>query len=101
MKKDKHETPVIFRRWPAKTGYGVIALFPAMPGTNDPHTCGSYEHVGQHSAADPQHVISATRSARPAEYRKLERELTSLGYRLRIYRRHRAAFLEARRAALK
>ena len=53
----------------------VIALFPDLPGTNDGFTCESYQHVGQHGAADPDHIVSVTRPATPAEYAPLMREL--------------------------
>ena len=68
-------TPVIFRKF--KTGE-VLALFPTLPGTNDPHTCQSYQHIGQHGAASAD--CSYTKPATPAEYADLLRELVSIGY---------------------
>jgi len=55
----------------------VIALFPDLPGTNDPRTCASYLHVGQHGSADYRAVIADTRPARVPEYESLRRELES------------------------
>lgn len=74
-------TPVIFRKW--KSGE-VIALFPQDPGTNDPATCMSYMHIGQHSAAHPDKVVSKTRAATEQEYHALLCELTAIGYDLQI-----------------
>ena len=71
------KTPVIFRKW---HNGDIIALFPAMPGTNDPCTCGSYEHVGQHGAAFPDTVITVTTPAKPQEYAELLSELRAIGY---------------------
>ncbi len=96
MKKDK--TPVIFRKWP---GGDVIALFPTELGTADPYTCSSYEHVGQHGAADPQDVISATKPASPGEYSDLLAELITRKYDdLQIYRRNLSSFLGKRATQL-
>lgn len=80
-------TDVIFRTWKGKDGGDVIALFPGLFGTSEPHTCSSYMHVGQHSSANPHLVIQATRPAKPHEYRDLARELRGRGYRLRIAHR--------------
>lgn len=75
------EVPVVFRVW--KDGHGqddVIALFPSLPGTTDPGTCSSYQHVGQHGSASYDGVMEATRAATPAEYADLQRELESNPY---------------------
>lgn len=86
------QTKVIFRKW-KHTG-DVIALFPEHPGTNDPNTCQSYEHVGQHGAADPDIVQGCTTRATPDEYRDLLNELTLIGYKsIRVVSRFtRAAY---------
>jgi hypothetical protein len=85
-------TTVIFRRWYRRQdGNGVIALFPdqAALGEHYPGMVGSFEHVGQHGAADYQGVISRTRLAKPAEYADLLKELESppYDYRLDVKRR--------------
>lgn len=110
FKQDDDITPVIFRM-PLKervrdtvTGKmywhqdGVIALFPAELGTDDPYTCSSYVHVGQHGSADPHYVINKTRAATPVEYADLKRELESepYGYRLKVYQKLQRTFLKAR-----
>lgn len=75
------ETLVVFRVF--KAGGDVVALFPEEPwsGNGD---CASYQHVGQHGAADYAHCIQISRPAKPGEYAPLQRELESIGYRLKI-----------------
>lgn len=65
----------------------MLALFPLAPEGRG--LCGSYQHVGQHGAAD---YAGCVRASRPADLdaddvRALVRELEGLGYRLRILRR--------------
>lgn len=98
--QDTEETPVVFRKYGARKGGEIIALFPTVLGTYDPYTCSSYVHVGQHGSADPRHVVNDTRPASPAEYEDLKRELEGapFGYRLKICRRLEPRFLEARKA---
>ena len=74
-------TPVIFRKW--KDDGTIMALFPYDLGTDSPYTCSSYEHVGQHGAADPRGCIQQTTPAKPAEYADLKAELEGLGYKLK------------------
>ena len=81
-------TVVIFRKWRAEPKT-VIALFPYEPGTPDPATCQSYEHMGQHGSADPSGVIYATRPATQEEYGSLRRELESAPYRYKLSVRFR------------
>lgn len=76
-------TVTVFRRWPSGE---ILALFPGLPGATG-YEVLSYEHTGQHSAADYQHCIAATRPATPAQYRPLARELRRIGYRLAIRQR--------------
>ncbi len=84
MTLDKQKTIVVFRKWPAAQGGDVIALFPELPGTyNANRDCLSYQHVGQHGAADLG-IVDSTRLATPAEYRALARELRQIGYNLDI-----------------
>jgi hypothetical protein len=81
-------TVVVFRKWYRRSdGNGVIALFPGLAWRNG--MVQSYEHVGQHGAADYAGVISRTRAAKPAEYAALLRELESepFNYRLDVRRR--------------
>jgi hypothetical protein len=69
---------VIFRRWKAGDGGGVIALFPDQPEGRG--RVNSYEHVGQHGAADYPGLLRRTKPAKPAEYKDLLRELKHIGY---------------------
>src|SRR3990167_7742944 len=65
-------TPVIFRKWPKSEGGDIIAIFPTEPGTNDPYTSSSYEHIGQHGSADPVGLVQRTKPATSAEYADLK-----------------------------
>jgi hypothetical protein len=69
---------VVFRVWP---NGDVIALFPDEPADNEGH-CMSYEHFGQHGAADYRHVSSQTRPATTEEAAELKAELENIGYKL-------------------
>lgn len=80
-------TVVVFRRWPASEGGDVLALFPMIDEGGG--RCASYQHVGQHSAADYGRVIDATRPADlgAADVLALRAELERIGYVLDIRRR--------------
>jgi hypothetical protein len=65
----------------------VFALFPLDPATADGWCCTCYQHIGQHSAADPMIARNRSRPATRAEAAPLARELRRIGYRLRIGRR--------------
>jgi hypothetical protein len=94
-------TPVIFRKWPKKEGGDVIALFPTLVGNMDPYTCTSYMQIGQHSSADPQEVVWATKPAKPAEYADLLEELKSIGYDdLVVYQKLQYRWIDERRKTL-
>ena len=80
METDNHKTKVIFRKF--KDG-DIIALFPEEPGTNDPQTCSSYMHIGQHCVADMA-IVPVTKIATADEYAALKEELESIGYNLEI-----------------
>ena len=89
-------TRVIFRKFldhqDTDYGDGVIALFPDEPGTNDPATCMSYMHTGQHGSASTRIIWGEPRVTRPAtpdEYADLKRELENppYEYRLRVIKR--------------
>ena len=100
--KDKEKTVVVFRKW--RKGYQVsplceiIALFPhlkAFPGIKGFTSCQSFEHVGQHGAADYQHCILNSVPAKPDEYASLVKELEgNYGYNLEIRKRAVCRFKE-------
>ena len=102
MAKREPKTLVIFRVW--RNGYGksdVIALFPTIPADADSRFCLSYEHIGQHGAAEPLGVVQATRPATKREAQPLLRELRKIGYNLQVVARLRSCHYEARKSALK
>ncbi len=90
---------MIFRWWPGEDGQ-VIAIFPTLPGTYDPHTCSSYMHVGQHGACDPIGLMAQTEQCPEYLYRDLKRELETLGYRLEVRKRLSRMLNARRRTAL-
>lgn len=96
MKPDEFPTPVVFRKFRASDGGDIIAIFPDQLGTNDPRTCGSYLHVGQHGACDPLFLMRETYTATPADYAKLKAELESIGYRLRVIKAIHSNFYDSR-----
>ena len=90
-------TPVIFRQSPDGE---VIALFPATPADTSGSLCSSYQHVGQHGAANDLLVVTTTKLAKPEEYADLLAELVSIGYDdLKIYKRVQQWMYDARKAA--
>jgi hypothetical protein len=76
---------VVLRRW-RDTGT-VIALFPEMPADYQGRYCDSYEHIGQHGAADYYGVIRATVPVGAKEYADLAEELRRIGYNLHPIKR--------------
>jgi hypothetical protein len=85
---------VILRRW-RSAPHDLIAVFPDEPGTNSPHTCSSYMHVGQHGSCDwhlaivPQTepVRSKTVYGLPSDAAALLAELKQIGYHPRLVQR--------------
>lgn len=75
-------TIVIFRKY--RTDGSILALFPELHATVDGRLITSYQHVGQHGAADYAHCIRITTPATPAEYAALRRELEGNPYRYRF-----------------
>jgi len=69
---------VVFRKF--KSGGDIIALFPRSPADVNGYFCASYQHIGQHGAADPA-IVSNTTLATPKEYDPLLKELKSIGYK--------------------
>jgi hypothetical protein len=96
------KTKVIFRKFPSRQGGEVIALFPELPGTMDPHTCESYMHTGQHGAASVD-LGRTLRLATPEEYEPLKRELESapFNYVLEVVSRFPASARATRQSLTK
>ena len=86
--KEKQEK-VIFRQW--KIGCEIIALFPEIACDTTGYNCQSYMRVGQHGAASPSIVVNDTKPAvlEDGSVKSLIRELTDLGYDLKIIKRFR------------
>ena len=86
-------TPVIFRVWQER---GRIAKSsrssPRCRLTS--YYVTSYQHIGQHCAADYGLCVKHSRPAQPAEYADLLEELTRVGYCLRVMRRQSPAMRE-------
>jgi hypothetical protein len=85
MIKDKVETLVVFRVF--KDHGDVVALFPELVLYTD-GSCESYQHIGQHGAADYTHCIRISRAAPPKEYAALQAELNNIGYNLKIRQKY-------------
>jgi hypothetical protein len=90
------KTKVIFRKWKDGT---IDALFPELPDDRNGFTCVAYAHIGQHSGADYQGVISQTKPAAPDDYASLLAELTRIGYALDVVKREPRGAYQTRRAA--
>ena len=90
--KTKVITQVVFRKF-KDVNKDVIALFPEDTydgvGSNFVRTklCMSYMHLGQHSSADYNYVVSASIPAKPCEYSELKKELEQIGYCLNVRQR--------------
>ena len=77
------KTKVIYRQWDDGS---IIALFPELPVDQSTDNCLSYEHVGQHGAANPAHVIAG--SKRVNGIPELHYELINIGYELQVMQRY-------------
>lgn len=103
--RDTEPTKMVFRRWkPAKwrgeTEGDIIALMPELPVDERGIACESFMHLGQHSAADYEHVISQTTSCNPYASQdgiELLEELRDWGYIIEIRLRQTREMREARR----
>ncbi len=76
-------TAVLFYNEP---GAGIMAVFPKEYWTDksrDTFTC--YAHIGQHSAVHKDYLKECTLATKD-EYSDLQKELESIGYKLKIIR---------------
>jgi hypothetical protein len=92
------KTKVIFRKFAARHGGEVIALFPEIAADMSGNV-ESYMHTGQHGAASPD-LGRTLRLATPDEYAPLTRELAYIGYDLDIRQRSCPAYARTRRAQI-
>lgn len=88
------KTKVIFRM----LNNECIALFPEILGTNNPYTCLNYMHLGQHGSGIAN--TGNTKPAKPHQYRELEKELTLLGYNLKVIKKFSYSHLITRKSQL-
>ena len=84
-KTDK--TAVVFRKMNGKNGE-IIALFAEEPADAEGKLCSSYQHVGQHGAADYPHIIRNSKPAKPEQYAALKAELEGIGYSLEVRQKY-------------
>ena len=77
MKHQPQTIDVMFRKY-RDTSAEILAVFPyeAHDLYSDYVIC--YAHIGQHGGAQMEHVLSATRPAKPHEYADLHRELQGI-----------------------
>lgn len=90
-------TPVMFRVWQDKGDAEVFALFPADFADNYGDCCSSYQHIGQHCAANYHYCIQHSRPAKSEEYANLKIELERIGYILQVIQRASPQHHEKRR----
>lgn len=85
MKKDTYTTDVVFRVDTTKDFKGtVFALMPHECCDRKGHV-PTYQHIGQHSAADYRFCIAQSRPAKPSEFKELLNEMeVGHGYNLKI-----------------
>ncbi len=98
MKPGKAEQEkVIFRQW--IIGCEIIALFPEIATDTIGYNCQSYMRVGQHGAASPHSILHDTKPAilEDGAVKNLIKELTDLGYDLKIIKRFRQSHQKIRR----
>lgn len=94
-------TPVLFRAEKKGDFKGhLTAVFPTIPGTNDPYSFTVYAHVGQHSTGSHGWYVE-TRAATTDEYADLAAELERIGYMIEIRARWSQSFDQERRKALR
>lgn len=81
---DKAAIKVLFRYVTYPNGVEeILALFPEIQWDNNGNVA-SYAHIGQHSGADMDYILSISRNAEYGEYKDLKAELEGLGYKLNI-----------------
>src|SRR5262245_51295077 len=78
-RRNVNALPVVFRvDTRKKQNNALSAWFPTLPGTRDPETRQTYEHVGQHGSGHMRWYRECTRPATPDEYAPLLAELRGI-----------------------
>ena len=49
-------------------------------------------HIGQHSTADYSYIVNTTKLAKEPEYLELKKELESIGYNLKVYKKAKVKY---------
>jgi len=96
VKNNLDTVKVIYRTFSILDGGDTIAIFPEIIGTNDPVTCDSYQHLGQHGSCNPNHLISITRPSTFEEKEELAKELEAIGYSLKEVKKLSKKYFESR-----
>ena len=77
MKAKEQTIEVMFRKYKDHSGE-VLAVFPYEAHDRAGLFVTCYAHIGQHGGAQMAHVLTATRPAKPDEYKSLHHELTQI-----------------------
>lgn len=77
MSKQRETLPVIFRNEGTRGRPEIVAVFPTLPGTDDPNTFTVYAHVGQHASARFD-WYQKTHAATPEQFGELLGELSRI-----------------------
>jgi len=102
IEKDTHITEVVFRVDTTKDWKGtVFALLPHEVCDYSGNVT-TYQHVGQHSAANYKYCIATSRPATEAEYKDLKAEMESVGYNFKVinkqtYKKYLESYYERRK----
>tara|TARA_R110000868_G_scaffold74337_10_gene214985 strand:+ start:2773 stop:3081 length:309 start_codon:yes stop_codon:yes gene_type:complete len=84
MERDEHKTDMVFRVDTSKEFKGdVFVLFPHEVADFYGGVV-SYQHLGQHSAADYVFCMGKSRKATEEEFAPLKKEIESLGYNVNL-----------------
>ena len=77
MKAQPQTIDVMFRKYRDKSAE-ILAVFPYEVHDRSGRFVTCYATIGQHGGAQMEHVLSATRPAKPDEYAELYRELQGI-----------------------
>ena len=77
------KTKTLIRMWTIDEKEELIALFPDIKQYHDRYVL-SYQTIGQHGAADYDHIMQNSRDATENEYKDLLNELTGIGYNVEL-----------------
>lgn len=79
----------------------ILAVFPSLPGTNDPATMESYNLLGSHNSCHDDYVRERTKPATPEQVRAALQGLRNAGYKhLRVLQRISRDYYQVRKRAI-